>query len=70
MAAEKSAVDFRLLALAAYWSLANFGSHRLADFVRQHESGFVLRPEIAAQRQHRLALNLVREDRNRHQVGP
>src|SRR4051794_324363 len=48
MAAEKCTVDFRLLAFATDRGLANLGSHRLADFVRQDESGFVLRPEIAA----------------------
>ena len=36
----------------------------------EHERGFVLRPEIAAERQHALALDLVREDRHGHQVGP
>src|SRR3954462_1069903 len=69
MAAEKCTVDFRLLALAADRRLANLGSHRFANFVRQDESGFVLRPEIAAEGQHRLALDLIREDRNRYQVG-
>ena len=29
-----------------------------------------MRPEIAADRQHALALDLVHEDRDRHQVGP
>src|SRR3954468_10530408 len=48
MAAEKCTVDFRLLAFATDRGLANLGSHRLTDFVRQDESGFVLRPEIAA----------------------
>src|SRR3954447_21942500 len=68
MAAEKRTVNFRLFAFTADRCLTDLRSHRLADFVCQDESGLVLRPEIAAEGQHRLALDLVREDRNRHQV--
>src|SRR5204862_8080922 len=53
IAAEIAAVDFRPLALAAC-GLPNLTSHRFAHFVRQHECRFVLRPEIAAERQHAL----------------
>ena len=69
MAAKKSAIDFRFLSLAADQRLPDIRSHRFTNFVRQDEGSFVLRPEITAERQHRLSLNLVREDRDRHQVG-
>ena len=46
------AVDFGFFAFASDWRLPNLGSHRLADFVRQNESCFVLRSEIAAEGQH------------------
>jgi hypothetical protein len=37
--------------------------------MRQHESRHVVRPEIAGERQHALALDLIAEDRNGEQVG-
>src|SRR4051812_30092594 len=52
MAAEKCTVDFRLLAFAADRRLANLGSHCFAHLVRQDKSRFVLRPEVATERQH------------------
>ena len=37
--------------------------------MRQNEARFVGRAQIAGHREHRLALDLIREDRNRHEVG-
>src|SRR5207302_6039226 len=70
IAAEIAAVDLGPLALAADRGLAYFRRHRFAHLVGQDESRLVLRPEIAAERQHALALNLVGEDRDGHEVGP
>jgi hypothetical protein len=68
--AKIAAVDLRALALAADRAQADFGRHRFPDLVREHESRLVLRPEIAGERQHAVALDLIREDRDRHQVRP
>src|SRR6202035_4817602 len=58
------------LALAADRGLPYLAGHRLAHLVSQDERGLVLRPEIAAERQHALAFDLIAEDRDGHQVGP
>ncbi len=70
VAAEIAAVDLGPLALATDRGLSDLGGERFPDLVRQHEGGLVLRPEIAAERQHALALDLVDEDRYGHEVGP
>src|SRR5205823_5225889 len=70
IAAEIAAVDFRPLALAADCGLPNLACHCFAHLVSQNERRLVLRPEIAAERQHALALDLVAEDRDGHQIGP
>jgi hypothetical protein len=69
IAAEVAAVDFGLAALAADIYAPHFGSHRFAHFVREHESRHVVRAEIARQRQHALALDLIAEDRNSEKVS-
>ena len=70
VAAKEATVDFRNLAFATDDAALQLLGHRFADLVRQDERGFVRRPEIARQRQHRLALDLVAEDRDRHEVAP
>src|ERR1044071_1292655 len=70
VAAEIAAVDFRPLALAADRALANLGSHRFPELMRQHERGFVGRAEVAAESQHALALNLIAEDRDGEEITP
>jgi hypothetical protein len=69
IAATVAAIDCRAFAVAADFERADFRPHRLAHLVRQDKGGLVLRPEIAAEGQHRLALDRVGEDRNRHEVG-
>ena len=70
IAAEIAAIDLGALALAADRTPTDFGRHRFPDLMGEHESRLVLRPEVAGERQHALALDLVREDRDRHQVRP
>jgi hypothetical protein len=70
IAAEIAAIHFRPLANTADRGLPHFRCQRLAQLVRQNERGLVGRAEIAAERQHALAFDLVDEDRDCHQVRP
>lgn len=70
VSAKIAAVDLGALAWAADFGLADFRRHRFPDFVRQNKARFVLHAEVAGEGQHRLALDFIREDRDRHQVSP
>ena len=47
----------------------NLGSHRLPEFVRQNETRLVGRAQVAAQGEHALALHLIAEDSDCHEVA-
>lgn len=65
MAAEIGAVDFDL---AGQFAFGLFGADRLAQFVRQHESRFVLTIKIAAELQGRNSLNRIHKDADCREV--
>jgi hypothetical protein len=50
--------------------LAHLGGHRLPHLVGQDERSLIGDAKIAGHREHGLALHLVGEDRNRHEVRP
>ena len=69
VAAEMRAVDLGFASFTADAQRLDAGCHGLAQFVRQHEGRFILHVEIPAEGEHALALHLVAEDRDGHQVG-
>src|SRR4249920_3332852 len=69
MPTEIRAVDLGFASLTADAQRLHAGCHGLAQFVRQHERRFILHVEIPAEGEHALALHLVAEYRDGHQVG-
>ena len=69
VAAEVGAIDFGLGAVVADLAALHFLGHGFAQLVREHEGRLVGQAEIAAQRQHRLALDLVAEDRDGREIA-
>ena len=69
IAAEVTAIDLCDFAVAAKRSASHFLSHRFAEFVQRHESGFVGEAEIPAHCERRLAFDLVAKDRDGREVG-
>src|SRR5579864_3413304 len=67
IAAEIGAID---LDATGNLFAADLGCHRFADFVREHEGGFVLAIEIAAKLKRRMSLGAVDEDRDGEEVIP
>ena len=69
VAAEIAAIDLRHLALAADHAALQFRRHRFAELVQQHEGALVGDAQIARERQRRLALDLVAEDRDGREIA-
>jgi len=69
VATKICAVHFNLLALAAELVALYLRCHRLTQLVSEHESRLVLATEIAGERQSRLALHLVAEDRDGGEIS-
>jgi len=69
VAAKVAAIHFRDLAGTADGPALQFNRHRFPQLVGEHEGRLVRRAQVAGERQHRLALDLVAEDRNRREVA-
>ena len=69
VAAEIAAIHFRNLAFAADNAAPQFCRHCFAQLVEQHESALVGDVQIAGERQRRLALDLIAEDRNGREIA-
>ena len=66
VSAEIGAVNFNLASKFGF--RLDRGPNRLPDFVSEHKCGFVLNAQVAGERQHAFAFDLVAENRDRAEV--